>query len=193
VKVFALLRRQRLFLKGGKLLALSKERKHEVRTQYENWLKESEAVVLTEYIGLSMPEMDDLRTKVREAGGEIHVIKNTIGKRAFEAVGYDAPEEYWLGSTALGIAFEDPPGVAKAIKDFGKTHEAIKIKGGFLEGNHMTADEVLTMAELPPLPIVRGQVLGVISAPASKLARILAEPGRSLAQVLKAHADAAAA
>ena len=69
----------------------------------------------------------------------------------------------------------------------------IKIKGGFLEGDHMTAQEVLAMAELPPLPIVRGQLLGVISAPASKLARILAEPGRSLAQVLKAHADAAPA
>jgi len=174
-------------------LALSKERKHEARTQYENWLKGSEAVLLTEYIGLSMPEMDELRNKVREAGGEFHVIKNTIGKLAFEAVGFDTPAEYWLGSTALGIAFEDPPGVAKAIKDFGKTHESIKFKGGFLDGNHMTADQVLTMAELPPLPIVRGQLLGTISAPASKLARILAEPGRSLAQVLKAHADAAPA
>lgn len=174
-------------------MALSKERKHEVRTQYESWLKESEAVVLAEYTGLSMPEMDELRAKVREAGGEFHVIKNTIGKLAFEAVGFDTPTEYWLGSTALGVAFEDPPGVAKAIKDFGKTHEAIKIKGGFLEGNHMTADEVHTMAELPPLPIVRGQLLGTISAPASKLARVLIEPARSLAQVLNAHADAAAA
>jgi len=174
-------------------LALSKERKHEVRTQYENWLKDCEAVVLTEYVGLSMPEMDDLRATVREAGGEIHVIKNSIGKRAFEAVGYDVPAEYWLGSTALGIAYDDPPGVAKAIKDFGKAHDSIKIKGGFLEGNHMTAEQVLTMAELPPLPIVRGQLLGTISAPASKLARILAEPARSLAQVLKAHADAAPA
>lgn len=174
-------------------MALSKERKHEVRTQYETWLKESEAVVLAEYTGLSMPEMDELRAKVREAGGEFHVIKNTIGKLAFEAVGFDTPAEYWLGSTALGIAFEDPPGVAKAIKDFGKIHEVIKIKGGFLEGNHITADEILSMAELPPLPIVRGQLLGTISAPASKLARILAEPGRSLAQVLKAHADVATA
>jgi large subunit ribosomal protein L10 len=174
-------------------LALSKERKKEALTQYQTWLKESEAVLLAEYIGLSMPEMDELRAKVRDAGGEFHVIKNTIGKRAFEAVGFDAPEEYFIGSTALGIAFEDPPGVAKAIKDFSKAHEAIKFKGGFLEGNHMTADQVIAMADLPPLPIVRGQILGVISAPASKLARILAEPGRSLAQVLKAHADAAAA
>ncbi len=105
----------------------------------------------------------------------------------------DAPEEYFLGSTALGIAFEDPPGVAKAIKDFGKDFEFVKIKGGFMDGQHMTADEIKSLAELPPLPVVRGQLLGVISAPASKLVRTLVEPGRSLAQVLKAHADAAVA
>ena len=69
----------------------------------------------------------------------------------------------------------------------------IKIKGGFLEGAHMTASEIIALADLPPLPVVRGQLLGVISAPASKLVRTLIEPGRSLAQVLKAHADAAAA
>ena len=174
-------------------MALSKERKREALTQYKTWLEESEAVVLAEYIGLSMPEMDELRSKVREAGGEFHVIKNTIGKRAFEAAKFDAPAEYFLGSTALGIAFEDPPGVAKAIIDFGKIHEVIKIKGGFLSGSHMTAEEVIAMAELPPLPVVRGQLLGTMMAPASKLARLLAEPGRSLAQVLKAHADATAA
>ncbi len=174
-------------------MALSKERKKEALAQYETWLKESEGVVLTEYTGLSMLEMDELRRNVREAGGEFHVIKNTIGKRAFEAVGFDAPEEYFLGSTALGIAFEDPPGVAKAIKDFGKKHDVIKIKGGFLEGAHMTASEIIALADLPPLPVVQGQLLGVISAPASKLVRTLIEPGRSLAQVLKAHADAAAA
>ncbi len=171
-------------------MALSKERKEEALTQYKTWLETSEAVVLAEYIGLSMPEMDELRSKVREAGGEFHVIKNTIGKRAFEAVDFEAPAEYFLGSTALGIAFEDPPGVAKAIIDFSKIHDVIKIKGGFLSGNHMKAEEIIAMAELPPLPIMRGQLLGVISAPASKLARLLSEPGRSLAQVIKAHAGA---
>ena len=174
-------------------MALTKEKKREVLALYESWLKDGEAVVLAEYIGLNMPEMDELRSKVREAGGEFHVMKNTIGKRAFEAVGLDAPEDYFLGSTAIGVAFEDPPGVAKVIKDFGSDHEAIKIKGGFMDGNHMTAEQVMAMAELPPLPVVRGQLLGVISAPASKLVRTLVEPGRSLAQVIKAHADAAAA
>jgi large subunit ribosomal protein L10 len=116
-----------------------------------------------------------------------------LAKLAFESAGLDAPEEFFQGSSAMGIAFEDPPGVAKALKDYGKDHEFVKIKGGFMDGAMVTAEQMHILAELPPLPVVRGQLLGVISAPASKLVRTLAEPARSLAQVLKAHADAAAA
>jgi large subunit ribosomal protein L10 len=174
-------------------LALTKERKKELQAQYEAWFKDSEAFVLTEYTGLTMPQMTELRTKIREAGGEFHVIKNTLGARALEAVGMEVPDGTFVGSTAVGIAYEDPPGVAKAIKDFGKEFEFVKIKCGVMDGKTMDAAEINALAELPPLPVVRGQLLGVISAPASKLVRTLSEPGRSLAQVLKAHADAAAA
>jgi large subunit ribosomal protein L10 len=173
-------------------LALSKKRKSEVLTQYETWLKEGKAVVLTEYTGLNMPAIDQLRSKVREAGGEFHVIKNTLGKRAFEAAGLDAPEEYFVGSTAMGVAFEDAPGLAKAIADFAKESDFVKIKGGFLGTEHMTGEQVKIMADLPPLPVVRAQLLGVLSSPATKLVTLLAEPGRQLAQVIKAHADQSA-
>jgi large subunit ribosomal protein L10 len=174
-------------------LALSKEKKEQLQAQYQTWIEESQAVVLTEYTGLTMSMIDDLRAKVREAGGEFHVIKNTLGKRAFDEAGFSAPEEYWIGSTAFGIAFEDAPGVAKVIKEFGKDAPMVKIKGGLMDGELVSPEMVMALADLPPLPVVRGQLLGVISAPASKLARMIAEPGRSLAQVLKAHADAAAA
>lgn len=174
-------------------MALSKERKQELVEQYEAWLKESKGVILAEYTGLNMPQMDDLRSKAREKGAEFHVIKNRLGKRVFEAAGIDVPDDLFIGSTAFGIAFEDAPSIAKVIKDFGKDQPALKIKAGFMDDRLMSADEVNALAELPPLPVVRGQLLGVISAPASKLARTLAEPGRSLAQVIKAHADAAAA
>jgi large subunit ribosomal protein L10 len=173
-------------------LALTKERKKEVVSQYGEWFKQSEGIVLTEYTGLSMPEIDELRGKIRDAGGEFHVIKNTLAKLAFESVGLEAPADYFVNSTAVGLAFEDPPAVAKIIKDFGKDHEVVQIKGGFMDKVHMTADEINVLAELPPLPVVRGQLLAMFNAPATKLVRIIKEPGRSLAQVLKAHADAAA-
>ncbi len=171
-------------------MALSKERKNEVLSQYETWLNKSEAIVLTEYTGLTMPQIDELRAEIRKAGGEFHVVKNTLGKRAFEAAGFEVPDEFFIGSTAMGIAFEDPPGIAKAIKDYGKLHDVVQIKGGFIGKQRMSADELKALADLPPLPVVRAQLLGVISAPASKLVRTIAEPGRSLAQVIKAHADA---
>lgn len=173
-------------------MALTKERKEELVAQYEAWMNESKALVLAEYTGLTMPQMDDLRTKARETGAEFHVIKNRLAKRVFEAAGLE-PGDLFIGSTAFGVGFEDAPGIAKAIKDLGKDLPALKIKGGFMDGRLLSAEEVTALAELPPLPVVRGQLLGVINAPASKLVRTIAEPGRSLAQVVKAHADAAAA
>jgi large subunit ribosomal protein L10 len=184
------LKAKTFILKGGCSLALTKERKEQLQAQYETWIKESQAVVLTEYTGLTMHMIDELRSKVRDAGGEFHVVKNTIGKRAFDSAGFEAPEEFFIGSTAFGIAFEDAPGVAKVIKDFGKDKPMIKVKGGLMDGELVSTDVVMALAELPPLPVVRGQLLGTIMAPASKLVRTIAEPGRSLAQVVKAHADA---
>lgn len=174
-------------------MALSKERKEQLQAQYETWIKESQAVVLTEYTGLTMPMIDELRAKVRDAGGEFHVVKNTLGKRAFDAAGFEAPEDYFIGSTAFGVAFDDAPGVAKVIKDFGKDKPMVVIKGGLMDGELVSSETVLALAELPPLPVMRAQLLGTILAPASQLVRTIAEPGRSLAQVVKAHADAAAA
>jgi len=174
-------------------LALSKERKQELVEQYEVWLKDAKALIMAEYTGMTMPQMDNLRAQAREKGAEFHVIKNRLGKLVFESAGIEVPEELFTGSTAFGVAFEDAPGIAKVIKDFGKDQPALKIKAGIMDGNLLTADQVIALAELPPLPVVRGQLLGVIQAPASKLVRTIAEPGRSLAQVIKAHADAAAA
>lgn len=170
-------------------MALTKERKEQAVAQYQAWLEKSEAVVMAEFSGLTMNAVDGLRKEMREAGGEFHIIKNTLAKIAFENSGFEVNDEWLTGTTALGIAFEDPPGVAKTIVDLGKSGDAIKIKGGFLGKSALTADEVIAMAELPPLPVVRGQLLGTIMAPASQLTRTLAEPGRQLAQVIKAFGD----
>jgi large subunit ribosomal protein L10 len=170
-------------------LAISKNRKRELVEQHETWLKDSKAVVLTEYIGLSAKELEQFRLKVREAGGELHVVKNTLGKIVFEKAGYQFPEDVYNSSTAVGYAFTTAPDLAKAITDFAKTSESVKVKAGALGAKVITADEVKALAELPPLPVVRAQLLGTILAPASKVARVLAEPGRQLAAVVKAYAE----
>jgi large subunit ribosomal protein L10 len=93
------------------------------------------------------------------------------------------------GSTAVGFAFQDAPALAKTMADFAKSSEFLKIKGGYLGNKPISADDIKALAELPPLPVMRAQLLGTIMAPASKLVRTLAEPARSLAAVIQAYAD----
>jgi large subunit ribosomal protein L10 len=183
--------RQRLFIwKGGEItLAITKEHKNELIDQYVEWLKQSKALVLTQYVGLTMKDIDNLRAKVRDNGGEFHIIKNTLAKRAFEQAGYPVIKEQLEGSSAIVFAFSDAPATAKTITEFAKTSEFLKVKGGFLEKQPLTADGVKALADLPPLPVVRAQLLGTLLAPASKLVRTLAEPGRMIAAVIKAHAE----
>lgn len=170
-------------------MALTKARKEEMIAQYAQWLERAEAIVFTEYNGISMPALDKLRGNVRSADGEFHIIKNTLAKHAFAKAGLETPDSLFKGSSAIGLAFSDPPGVAKAILDAGKDNEIVKIKGGFLNGQVLTAADMKALAELPPLPVVRSQLLAVINTPATQLARLLNEPGRQVAQVLKAYAD----
>jgi large subunit ribosomal protein L10 len=174
-------------------LAITKERKNELIAHYVEWVKSSRALVLTQYVGLTMKDIDALRAKVRENGGEFHIIKNTLAKLAFEQAGFSVQEEQLEGSTAIVFAFTDAPATVKAVTEFAKSSEFLKIKGGFLEQQALTPEGVRALADLPPLPVVRGQLLGTLLAPASKLVRTLAEPGRMIAAVIKAHAEPEAA
>lgn len=170
-------------------MAISKERKQELVADYKDWLDKSRAVFLTEYEGLSMKDLDELRSKVRDAGGEFHIVKNTLGKIAFQESQLTLPEGYFEGTTAVGFAFEDAPSLAKALTEFAKSVEALKIKGGYLNSEVVSAQEITALAELPPLPVMRARLMGTILAPATQLARILNEPGRQVAAVIRAFSE----
>lgn len=173
-------------------MAKSKEQKETILTQYVEWVSKSQAVVLIEYSGLKMNNLDAIRVKVREAGGEFHIVKNTLAKLALEKAGFKVPADYAEKSTAIGFAFSDPAGFAKALTEATKGMEAVKIKGGFMGAVTLKPAEVKALASLPPLPIMRAQLLGILQAPASKLVRTLAEPGRQVAYVVKAFSEKAA-
>lgn len=174
-------------------MAITKDRKREIIEEYRKWMERSQALIVTEYKGLPMKDIDTLRARLRETGGEFHVVKNTLGKLAFDEAGLNLPDKVWEGSTAITFAFEDAPAVAKLLNEFMRTSEFVKVKGGFLGKSAMRPEDVKALADLPPLPIVRAQLLGVLNAPASRLARTLAEPGRKVAAVIKAYADREAA
>lgn len=174
-------------------MAITKQKKAELMQTYQGYFKNSRTAIIVEYTGLSVKALDQLRAKLREVGGEFHVIKNTIARVALKEMGYDAPEKALVDSTAIAFGFEDAPATAKVMTDAAKGSDFLKIKGAYLSGHVLGASQVQALADLPPLPVMRAQLLGTISAPATKLVRTLAEPGRSVAAVIKAYADQDAA
>jgi large subunit ribosomal protein L10 len=174
-------------------VAITKQQKDEVLATYKDWLDRSQAVILVEYTGARMKDMDSIRAKVRESGGEFHVVKNTLVRRALQDKGMTLLEGLLLQSTAISFAFSDPAATAKALAEATKAMSFMKVKGGFMAGQMLNMAQVKALAELPPLPIVRGQLLGILQAPAGKLVRTIAEPARALAAVFKAYSEKAQA
>ena len=174
-------------------MAVSKERKDETLATYSEWLKRSQAVILVEYTGAKMKDLDAMRAKIRESGGEFHILKNTLARRAFSDSGMELPTDYLVKSTAVSFAFTDPASTAKALTEATKGRDFVKVKGGFMSGQALNASQVKALADMPPLPVVRAQLLGMLQAPAGKLVRTIAEPARGLAAVIKAFAEKAPA
>ena len=169
-------------------MAFTKKHKEEMMEQYEQWLQESQAIFFLEYQNMTMKEIDDLRAKVRETGSEIHVVKNTLMTKAFHNTGIDA--EFKMDGTSMaGFAFSDPPALAKVFKEATKKSEVFAVKHGYLGNRRITDRDVNSLAELPPLPVLRATLLGLINSPASKLVRTIAEPARGLAAVVKAYSE----
>jgi len=170
-------------------LAITKKRRAELVAEYAELLKKSEALVIASYSGVQVKNAEQLRRKVREAQGELHVVKNTLTTVALKAAGMPVPEEMLHGDTAIGFAFKDVPGVAKAIQDFTKDSEFVKVKGGVMSGKILNAKEIEALASLPPMPIVRAQLLGLINTPATRIAGSIASAVRQVVNVTKAYAD----
>lgn len=174
-------------------MAISKQRKEEVQAQYADWIKRSEAVILVEYTGATMKSLDSIRAKVRESDGEFHIVKNTLVRRVFAESDMELPQDYLVKSTAISFAFTDPASTAKALTDATKGNVFVKVKGGLMGGKALNASQVKALSDLPPLPVMRATLLGVLQAPAGKLVRTLAEPARGLAAVIQARSEDAQA
>jgi len=171
-------------------LAYTKEHKTELLAEYAKLLKDSQAVFLLEYNKMRMKDVDTLRQKVRETGGRTNVIKNTLMELALQQ--NEMHIEGLTGTTLAGFSLDDAPALAKTFVEVSKS-DLFKLKGGYLDGKWVTPEEIKVLAELPPLPIMRSRILGVLNAPASKLVRTLAEPARQIAAVVKAYSEQGAA
>ena len=141
-------------------------------------LTDAESAIVVDYRGLTVDEVTDLRKQLRDAGVKMVVIKNKILERAIEGTGYDDLKSTFVGPTAVAFSNEDPIAPAKIMKKFAEDHDALEIKGGFIEKDVKTLDEINEFAELPS----RDDLL-------SMLASALQDPMRKIARAVKAVAD----
>jgi len=137
--------------------------------QAKEWYSKSVGVVFTDYRGLKVKEMQQLRTNLRAKGGELHVIKNTLFRVAAGEDMAQMPDELHNGTTAIAFVFENETDVTKALFDYARTNKTLKVKGGFFAGKAFNAKQVETLSELPPRDILLAQVVGAIAAPLTQL------------------------
>ncbi len=149
------------------------EQKKQVVAELVEKLKSAQAGVLVDYRGLTVEEDTNLRRKLREAGVEYKVVKNTLTRFAANEIGLTGLDNELNGPTALAISAEDPVAPAKVISEFAKSNECLKIKAGFLDGSVISIDEIKTLAKTPSRETLIAQVMGSLNAPISNLVRTL--------------------
>lgn len=170
-------------------MAINKEKKDEMLAGYNELLGKSQAVFITQYGGLKMMELDKVRGQIRGAEGEFHITKNTLVKLALRDAGFDVPEEWLVGTTAISFSFKDPAAVAKALGDLTKQFDKLKVVGGVVSGKAIDKSQVEALASLPSLDTLRAQLIGMISAPATGIAGVLNSAVGSVMFALQAKID----
>ena len=170
---------------------MKKEDKERVVAELTERLKASETLLVADYRGLTMPQIDELRSRLLETGARFTVVKNTLTRRAAEAAGADALLALLEGPSAIAFleADGDMVAAAKALADMARDSKVLAIRGGVMQGRSVTAEEVESLATLPPVEVLRGQVLGAIVAPLTALLGLVAAPLQNLHGLIDARIE----
>ena len=167
-----------------------KQEKERVVADLVERLRASDTLIVADYRGLTMPEIDGVRTEVLKHGARFTVVKNTLTKRAAEEAGVPELVEFLDGPTAIAFVGDgDMVGVAKALNDTARQTKILTVRGGILEGKTMTAEQVRELASLPPADVLRGQVLGAIVAPLNAIAALVNAPLQNFVGLIDARIE----
>ncbi|MCF8566020.1 50S ribosomal protein L10 [Alicyclobacillus tolerans] len=142
-----------------------REEKEQVVREIADRLTRSKSTIVTDYRGLNVAEVTELRKQLREAGIEYQVLKNTLARRAAAQVELAGLDEYLVGPTAIAFGYEDVVAPAKVLNDFAKKHKALELKGGVVEGRIVSAQEIDSLANLPSREGLLSMLLSVLQAP----------------------------
>jgi large subunit ribosomal protein L10 len=164
-----------------------KSEKERVVAELTDRLRDTDNLLVADYRGLTMTQIDELRTELLQHGARFRVVKNTLTRRAAEAAGADALLALLDGPTAIAFleADGDPVAVAKALSDVARTGRVLVIRGGLLDGAAITGDEVEELAKLPPADVLRAQLVGALAGPL-QVVGVFAAPMRDFVGVLDA-------
>jgi large subunit ribosomal protein L10 len=171
---------------------MDRSQKTESVAQLNAVFNESGVVVVTRNLGLTVAQSTDLRSKMRDAGASYKVAKNRLAKLALKDTDYAGIEEYLTGPTALAYS-TDPVAAAKAAVDFAKTNDRLEIVGGSMGSQVLDAEGIKALASMPSLDELRGTIVGLVNAPATKIVRVVSEPANKLARVFGAYSTKEAA
>jgi len=162
--------------------------KERVVEQLAERLRSTETLMVADYRGLTMPEIDELRTRLLEAGARFTVVKNTLTKRAAEEAGTTEVLELIDGPTAIAFleADGDPVAVAKVLNEVARANDVLVIRGGMLEGTVVGDAEIKRLATLPPAEVLRAQLAGAVFAPLTTVVGLFTAPLRDLVGVIDA-------
>lgn len=150
---------------------MNREEKTELLNALHEVFSNAESVVITEYLGLTVAEADELRNKVRAVGASLRVTKNRIARLAVKDTKFEGLADLFKGPVAMAYA-SDPISACKACVEFAKNNEKLVIVGGALSDKALTLDEIKELAEIPSMDELRAKLVGLIQAPAAKLARV---------------------
>ena len=152
-------------------------------------LKRTTMTVITDYRGMKMPEISDLRSRLRKVDTEYHVTKNSLARIAGTDSGLAALDASLTGTTAMALCFGEVTASAKLLTDFARTSKFFKIRAALLQGQVLAAEQLLVVANLPGLPVLQAQFLGALQGPSANLVGILSSPMQGLMAVLQARSE----
>jgi len=170
---------------------MKREQKEQVVEELAARLKAADTLLVADYRGLTMPQIDELRTRLLASGARFTVVKNTLTRRAAEAAGTEGLLALLDGPSAIAFleADGDMLAAAKALADAARETHVLEIRGGIMQGRAVTAAEVEILAKLPPADVLRGQVLGAIIAPLTAFAGLLNAPLQNLVGLIDARIE----
>lgn len=165
-------------------MALTRTDKEQMLAEYEQGLAKAPHAFLLGYQGITVPQVTELRNRVRQSGGEYVVVKNTLALRAIDSQALGQLKDHFVGPTAVVFSLKDPVSVAKALTDFAKDVPAIQFKAGLVEGRAVPAEQIKDIASLPSREELIAKLLFLLQSPVTRFARVLAAVPQQFVAVL---------